>query len=49
MEMPSANIEDVTVSDILNLATWDRQRSTEELRDFVITRTLRLPEDSEIQ
>ncbi len=49
MEMPSANVEDVTMSDILDLATWNRPRSDQELRDFVTTHHSRLPEDSEIE
>lgn len=49
MESTSANIESVTVSDILNLATWNRQRSTEELQDFIRTRHNRLPDDTELE
>lgn len=49
MESPSANIEPVTVSDMLNLATWNRPRSTEELQNFVRTRHNRLPDDTELE
>lgn len=49
MDMPAADIEAVTVSDILNLATWNRQRSTEELQAFVSTRHAALPDDTEIE
>lgn len=31
----TADIEPATISDILGLATWDRMRSSEELRTFV--------------
>lgn len=38
MESTKANIEPVTVSEVLELATWDRPRTTEELRDFISQR-----------
>jgi len=38
METTTATIEPVTVSDVLNLATWDRPRTNEELRDFISQR-----------
>ena len=49
METTSASIESVTVSDILDLATWNRPRSTEELQSFIRTRHNRLPDDTEIE
>jgi len=49
MELNSTNIESVTVSDILNLASWNRQRTSEELQDFIRTHHNRLPEDTEIE
>lgn len=49
MEMTSAGTEAVTVSDILDLATWNRPRSSEELQDFISTRHNRLPDDTEIE
>jgi hypothetical protein len=49
MDMPSASIESVTVSDILGLASWNRQRSSEELQAFITSHHSRLPEDSEIE
>lgn len=49
MDTTSANIESVTISDILDLATWNRPRSTEELQDFIRTRHNRLPDDTEIE
>ena len=38
MELSKAIIEPVTISEVLQLATWDRPRSNEELRDFVSRR-----------
>ncbi len=38
METTSANIEPVTMSEVLSLASWDRPRSNEELRDFLSQR-----------
>lgn len=48
MEYP-ADIEAVTVSDILDLATWNRPRSSEELQSFIRTRHDRLPTDTELE
>ena len=39
METNQATIEPVTISEVLQLATWDRPRSNEELRDFVSRRS----------
>ena len=38
MESTKASIEPVTISDVLQLATWDRPRTNEELRDFISPR-----------
>lgn len=38
MESTQATIEPVTLSEVLQLATWDRPRSNDELRDFVSRR-----------
>jgi len=38
MDSTQANIEPVTMSEVLELATWDRPRTNEELRDFISTR-----------
>lgn len=38
MESIRANIEPVTLSEVLELASWDRPRSNEELRDFISRR-----------
>lgn len=42
MDKSSADVEPVTVSDILGLDTWSRQRSTEELRGFINSKHDRL-------
>lgn len=34
----SNNIEPVTISDVLGLASWDRPRSDQELHDFISSR-----------
>jgi hypothetical protein len=49
MEFSASNIESVTVSDILDLASWNRPRSTEELQDFIRTHHNRLPDDTELE
>jgi hypothetical protein len=49
METTSVSIESVTVSDILDLASWNRPRSSEELQDFIRTHHNRLPDDTEIE
>jgi len=42
MEVPTSSqspyAEPVTISDVLNLASWDRQRSDDELRSFISRR-----------
>jgi hypothetical protein len=35
METYNSDVESVTLNDILGLATWNRERSTVELRRFV--------------
>ncbi len=47
--MHPADIEAVTISDILDLATWNRQRTSEELQDFIQTHHAQLPDDVEIE
>lgn len=37
------------VRDALELATWTRQRSSEELRSFVLTRHAQLPDSIDIE
>lgn len=35
MDATENNVEPVTISDVLGLATWDRPRTDDELREFV--------------
>lgn len=49
MEISSANIESVTISDILDLSSWNRPRSSEELQSFIRTHHNRLPDDTELE
>lgn len=44
MTSPNNGIEPATVSDILGLATWERQRSDEELREFISSKAVDLTE-----
>ena len=39
MEFTQSIIEPVTISEVLELATWDKPRSNEDLRDFVSRRS----------
>jgi len=38
MDSTQTNVEKVTMSEVLELATWDRPRTDEELRSFVSNR-----------
>lgn len=49
MDMHPADIEAVTMSDILDLATWNRERSSQELQNFIRTHHEQLPDDIEIE
>ena len=49
MDMQAADIEPVTVSDILDLATWNRQRTSAELQSFINSHHDRLPDSIEIE
>jgi len=40
-------IEPVTLTEILGLNSWDRQRSDDELREFVANREIALANSSE--
>ena len=39
MEITQSIIEPVTMSEVLELASWDRPRSNEDLRDFISKRS----------
>lgn len=49
IEQHVSNVEAVTISDILGLATWNRQRSSQELQEYINSRHAMLPDDSEIE
>lgn len=49
MDFSNAEIEPVTMTDILDLATWNRPRTSEELRSFVETHHAALPDDLELE
>ena len=38
MDMQTSGVEPVNLSDILSLATWERERTSEELQSFINTR-----------
>ena len=38
MDLATSSVEPVTISEVLNLASWDRPRSNDELRNFVSAR-----------
>ena len=38
MDITSSQIEPVTISEVLELATWDRPRTNQELRTFISNR-----------
>lgn len=48
MEIDAADSQSVTLSDVLGLATWNRQRSSEELQSFINTRHAALADGDEI-
>lgn len=48
MDINTADVEPVTLSDVLELATWNRPRSNEELRGFVNTHLSGIPDDVEL-
>ncbi len=38
MDITNSQIEPVTMSEVLELASWDRPRSNDELRNFISSR-----------
>lgn len=38
MDSTNSQIEPVTMSEVLEIASWDRPRSNDELRSFISTR-----------
>lgn len=49
METQSNGVEAVTLSDILHLSTWNRERTDDELRSFIDTKHAALPDDISIE
>jgi hypothetical protein len=49
MEKHSADIEPVTVSEILGLGSWNRERSSEELQQFIMSHHNALPDGIEVE
>lgn len=49
METKSSGVEAVTLSDILALSTWNRERSDDELRSFIATRHAALPDNISVE
>lgn len=49
MDISTAEIEQVSLSDILDLATWNRPRTSDELRSFVESRHSALPDSLDIE
>lgn len=49
MDKHSADIEPVTVSEILNLGSWNRERTSEELQRFIMTHHDALPDSIEVE
>lgn len=48
MDTYSTDVEPVTLSDVLDLASWDRPRSSEELQGFVTSHLSSLPDSIEL-
>lgn len=42
------DVEPVTLSDVLDLASWDRPRTSEELQAFITARESALPDNIEL-
>lgn len=40
MEATSSSVEPVTLTEVLQLSTWDRERTNEELDSFITRREL---------
>ncbi len=48
MYINNSNVEEVTLRDIMGMASWERERSTDELRDFVESHHALIPVDIEL-
>lgn len=49
MDTYAAENNAVAISDSQNLATWNRQRTLQELRDFINGKHATLPDDIDIE
>lgn len=49
MDVQNNGVERVTLTDILELATWNRERSDDELRNFIDARHAALGDNSSIE
>jgi len=49
MDKHSADIEPVTVSEILELGSWNRERSSEELQRFITSHHELLPDSIDVE
>ena len=49
MDLPASEAESVTLSEILGLATWNRERSSQELQSFINSRHATLPDNTELE
>lgn len=47
--MENLVIETVTVSEIMGLDSWNRERTTEELLGFIANRHAALPDSDEVE
>lgn len=48
MYINNSNTEEVTLRDVIGIATWERERSSDELRDFVESHHALIPADIEL-
>ena len=48
MQSHSSDVDVATISDALNLASWNIQRTSEQLQNFISVRHAALPDDIEL-
>ncbi len=48
MQTQSSDVDVATISDAAQLATWNIQRTSEQLKDFISTRHAALPDNIEL-
>lgn len=49
MEMPQNGVEDVTLTEILGLDTWNEERSNQQLQNFIERRHAAIHSDDEAE